>query len=139
MNFGIQFLCHQIGDWILQSHWMAVEKTKSITAALIHAVAYTLPFLIYSLIFFSWVQSSLIFVVVAGLHFFIDHYRLAIMVSYWKNKLAPKKNQVDWEQCHATGYPKEVNFQLSLQLMFSTDQALHYVTNYFFLYLIFLL
>ena len=40
-----QILAHLIGDYLLQSHWMAQEKTKRSIAAAVHAVSYTLPFL----------------------------------------------------------------------------------------------
>lgn len=40
-----QLVAHAIGDYVLQSDWMANEKTKKSVAALAHVVAYTLPFL----------------------------------------------------------------------------------------------
>ena len=38
-----QLVAHAVGDYILQSHWMATEKTKQHFAAAAHAVVYTLP------------------------------------------------------------------------------------------------
>jgi hypothetical protein len=40
-----QILAHMVGDYLLQSHWMATEKTKRSLAAGVHAGTYTLPFL----------------------------------------------------------------------------------------------
>ncbi len=39
-----QLVAHAVGDYILQSHWMATEKTNQHFAAAAHAVVYTLPF-----------------------------------------------------------------------------------------------
>ena len=46
MNFitADQILAHLVGDYILQSHWMAQNKAKQSVAAAVHAVTYTLPF-----------------------------------------------------------------------------------------------
>lgn len=41
-----QIVAHLVGDYILQSHWMATEKTKRSIAAATHAITYTLPFLL---------------------------------------------------------------------------------------------
>ena len=40
-----QLLCHLIGDYILQSHDMAVNKTSNSLWAGYHGVMYTLPFI----------------------------------------------------------------------------------------------
>lgn len=44
--FGEIALAHLVGDYILQSHWEAQEKTKRWWPALLHAVTYGLPFLL---------------------------------------------------------------------------------------------
>jgi hypothetical protein len=36
---------HLIGDWILQTHWMAMHKKKSALVCLLHVTLYMLPFL----------------------------------------------------------------------------------------------
>ncbi len=40
-----QLLCHAIGDYVIQSDWMANEKTKRSLAALAHVLTYAVPFL----------------------------------------------------------------------------------------------
>ena len=39
-------LAHMVGDYVIQSHWMAVEKTKRWWPAIAHGVTYGLPFLL---------------------------------------------------------------------------------------------
>lgn len=41
-----QLLLHLIGDYLLQSGWMAANKAKSHIAAFVHALVYSLPFLL---------------------------------------------------------------------------------------------
>ena len=42
----LQLILHLIGDYLLQSDWMAQNKTKCSKAAAAHAITYSLPFLI---------------------------------------------------------------------------------------------
>jgi len=67
--------CHFVGDYVLQNHLMATEKVKSWGWACIHAFFYSLPFLVVfpSISFLQWL-------ILAGTHAVIDHYRLA---KYW--------------------------------------------------------
>jgi hypothetical protein len=39
-------LAHMVGDYLIQNHWMAVEKTKRWWPAVVHGVTYGLPFLL---------------------------------------------------------------------------------------------
>jgi hypothetical protein len=43
---GDQLLAHLIGDYVLQSDWMASNKRTDNGAALAHAIGYSLPFLL---------------------------------------------------------------------------------------------
>lgn len=76
-------VCHAIGDYVLQSNWMAQSKTSKNSAALAHVVMYTVPFLALTT---SWKQLAFI----AATHFVIDRWRLARYVCWAKNFLAPK-------------------------------------------------
>ena len=78
-----QIVAHLVGDYLLQSDWMANEKTKKSLAALAHAVSYTVPFLCLTL---KW--QALVFVCVT--HFVIDRWRLARYVCWLKNFFAPR-------------------------------------------------
>lgn len=41
-----QLLAHLFGDYVLQNHWMALNKTQRWWPAIVHATLYMLPFLI---------------------------------------------------------------------------------------------
>lgn len=90
-----QLLCHLFGDYVLQSDWMAQNKTKAFWPAWVHAWVYSLPFaLIGGIHRVSWnprLWDLLPWFVIFGTHFLIDRYRLARYVVYAKNWLGPKK------------------------------------------------
>lgn len=109
-----QFVAHAIGDYILQSHWMATEKTKNSIAAAIHAVTYTLPFLLLT-------QVPATLAVICGTHFLIDRFRLARFVVWLKNG--------PWHPLTATGYQDHVPAWLSVWLLIAADNILHVVIN----------
>lgn len=79
-----QLLAHLWGDYILQSDWMAQNKTKGDLPALIHAFVYSLLF-----IPLTWHHGPFCFLAIMWTHFFIDRYRLARYVVWAKNWLAP--------------------------------------------------
>ena len=63
-------LAHLAGDYLIQSHWMATQKTSRWWPAIAHGVTYTLPYALVT-------QSPLALAVIAGTHVVIDRYRLA--------------------------------------------------------------
>lgn len=70
----LELICHLLGDYVFQNHWMAANKVKRWFPALVHAFIYSIPFcLILGLSFPGWL-------VLFGTHAVIDRYRLA---SYW--------------------------------------------------------
>lgn len=112
-----QILAHLVGDYIIQSDWMAAEKTKRSIAAVVHAVTYTVPFL-----FLTWSPAALAFI--AGTHFVIDRWRLARYVCWAKN--IPWK---PWADCAATGYPSDKPAWLAVWLLIIADNTLHLICN----------
>jgi hypothetical protein len=78
----LQLLCHLWGDYILQSDWMAQNKTKANLPAVIHAALYSATFL---LLHPSGNALTMIFVT----HYVIDRLRLARYVVYVKNWMSP--------------------------------------------------
>jgi len=110
-----QIVAHLVGDYILQSDWMANEKTKQSFAAGVHAVAYTLPFLFIT-------QSVAALAFICGTHFLIDRFRLARYVVWFKNG--------QWSSpITATGYSDDKPAFLSVWLLIIADNTLHILCN----------
>lgn len=133
-----QLLAHAIGDYILQSDWMANEKTKKSIAALAHVATYGIPFLFLRP---SWKAYA----VIVGTHFIIDRWRLARFVVWIKNFLMPslwmrgfdpfsivakqERARYSWEQCRATGYPAQTPPWLAVWLLIIADNIMHITIN----------
>lgn len=148
-----QLVCAIVGDYVLQSDWMAQRKTQSLIVALVHAAVYSLPFL-----FLTQNPVALAFIIVT--HAVIDRWRLARYVCWAKNFLAPAATSTDeidlenrdicirnplmvgivplykrkpwwhrWEDCKATGYHKDSPLWLSVWLMIIADNAMHIILN----------
>lgn len=127
-----QLVCHAIGDYILQSDWMATEKTKRSVAALVHVVTYGLPFLFLR-------PSVAAMAVIVGTHFVIDRWRLARYVVWAKNFIGPWKvdeasgfhlpTNPSWNECTATGYPPDRPAWLAVWLLIIADNLCHVVIN----------
>lgn len=118
-----QLLAHLVGDYLLQSHWMATEKTKAWLPALAHALVYSLPFVLFLQ------PSFLAWAVIVGTHVLIDHYRLARYVAYAKNWLGPKRTWERWADCSATGFSAATPVWLSTWLMIIIDNTMHLLIN----------
>jgi hypothetical protein len=117
-----QLVCHAIGDYILQSDWMATEKTKRSIAALIHVLTYMLPFFILR-------PSLAALFVIVSTHFVIDRWRLARFVVWVKN--VPYPGSKPWADCAATGYPSDRPAWLSVWLLIIADNIMHVLINGF--------
>jgi hypothetical protein len=131
-----QVVAHMIGDYILQSDWMANEKTKRNVAALAHGFCYALPFL------FLTGGKDASFIAIAFVHYIIDHFRLARYVVYAKNFIAPAKTlQTDsspakyttwwhkWKDCQPTGYHQDRPVWMTVWLMIIADNIMHVLCN----------
>lgn len=123
MFTGTQVLAHFIGDYLLQSEWMAENKTKRSSVALVHALVYSLPFVVLLH------PSLMAYAVIVGTHFAIDRWRLARYVVYAKNFLAPPSAWKSWSECSGTGYYKEVPAWLAVWLLIIIDNVLHVIIN----------
>lgn len=120
-----ELIAHLLGDYALQSDWMAQEKTKRWGVAIVHAVVYSLPFLLLC------TPSFAALTVMAVTHMVIDRLRLAKYISYAKNFLAPRAFWYDWRDCEATGYHKDRPPWMSVWLLIITDNAIHLLINHF--------
>lgn len=120
-----QLVAHAIGDYILQSHWMATEKTKNSFAAAIHAITYTLPFLLIT-------HSPEALAVICGTHFFVDRFRLARYIVWLKNWPFERyfaNDRLRMKPVTSTGYSEDVPAWLSVWLLIAADNILHVVIN----------
>ena len=114
-----QLVLHAIGDYLLQSDWMATNKTKSAFAAAVHALVYSLPFLLL-------MPSPAAYGMIFGTHLIIDRFRLARYVVWVKNWIGPNS---PWSDCTATGYPSDRPAWLTVWLMIIADNILHVLIN----------
>ena len=112
-------LAHLVGDYLLQTHWMATEKTSRWWPAIAHGITYTIPYMFVT-------QSPLALLVISGTHIVIDRYRLARHLVWLKNQFAPKKHRPGHT---ATGYTDETPAWLSVWLMIVSDNTIHLLIN----------
>ncbi|MCS3690887.1 DUF3307 domain-containing protein [Bradyrhizobium elkanii] len=112
-----QILAHLVGDYILQSHWMAQNKAKQSLAAAIHALTYTLPFAFLTL-------NPMALAFICASHFLVDRFRLARFVVWAKNGYALSGKPVT-----ATGYQDDVPAWLSVWLLIIADNTIHLICN----------
>ena len=116
-----QLVAHAVGDYVLQSDWMASEKVKRSVAALAHVATYFLPFLLLT-------RSPAALAFIVGTHFVIDRWRLARYVCWAKNWLSPEGYD-SWRYCDATGYDPTKPVWLSFWLLIIADNVMHVLCN----------
>lgn len=122
-----RLISHLVGDYLLQSHWMATEKRKSDKAAALHALAYTVAFLPHR-------PSMPALVGIAGTHYLIDRYGLARYVIHAKEVLSPGGlSKVAFENMTPTGMPEGTPQGLAVGLNIVADNTLHLLLNEIFL------
>jgi len=95
----LQLILHLWGDYILQSSWLALNKSKRALPCALHCLTYTLPFL------FVTRCSSALFVIYAT-HYLLDRYGLARYVIWLKEWQTPK-GHYPFSWCSMTGYLDE--------------------------------
>lgn len=114
-------VAHLVGDYLLQSHWMATQKIVCWFPAIVHGVMYTLPFLFVT-------QHPAALAIICVTHIVIDRYRLAKHLSWLKNLMGPRP--VTWAEAKENaGYPKDTPAWLSTWLMIITDNTVHILIN----------
>lgn len=107
-----EFLAHLIGDYILQSHWMAVNKTKRWFPAIVHGLCYTLPFLFLT-------NNFIAISIICGTHIIIDRFGLAKYIARVKN----------WTFTES-GYPDDTPVWLWVWLNIILDNTIHLTINH---------
>lgn len=92
----MQLILHLLGDYVLQSDWMARNKRKLTLPCLAHCLVYTAPFVVLT-------QSGRALGIIFITHFLIDRFGLARYVVWLKNWMSPN-GYVRWSWCRDTGY-----------------------------------
>ena len=115
-----QLLAHAVGDYVLQSDWMANEKTTRSLAALAHVLTYMLPFLFLT-------QNPMTLAVIGVTHFFIDRFRMARYVIWIRNY--PWPGSKPWSECRETGFANGLPPYLSAWLVIIVDNIMHVMIN----------
>lgn len=110
---------HFVGDYVIQTNWMASEKTKRWLPAVAHGVSYTLLFAIIT-------QSWIALLVIGGTHILIDHWRLAKHVIWFKNQFAPKAFRTPHTE---TGYGPDMPPWMAFWLLIIVDNLIHLGIN----------
>lgn len=114
-----EFLAHAVGDYVVQSHWMATQKTRDSGPAAAHALSYAACFLPLTR---NWRALA----VIGGTHFVVDRWRLAKHVVWLKNQAAPKAFRPPHT---ATGYDDATPSWLAVWLLIITDNIMHLLIN----------
>lgn len=115
-----QIVAHIVGDFILQTDWMAREKVRRSFACLVHVVVYTLPFL-----WLTQVPETLL--VIAGTHFAIDRWRLPKYLIWVRN--LPFPGNRPWSESSQTGFGKDVPDDMARLLYIIVDGICHVLIN----------
>ena len=146
-----QLLVHLFGDFIGQSDWMALNKSKRSLPCLVHVLIYTSCFLLLTT---SW--KALL--VIGATHFIIDRWHTPLKRLIWlKNHIGPTMSYPPYEYCNSTGYyddspyntkklegvdktilesspdygwGKPRHFFITIWLYIVTDNLLHLTINY---------
>lgn len=123
-----QVLAHFIGDYLLQSSWMATKKFSEWYVACAHAFVYSLVFLLLDPSLAAW---TLIFLS----HALIDHYRLVRYVLWLKDRLfAPIMSKEAFKEFTEHGMPASTPPHVVTFVTIVTDNLLHILINAFALY-----
>lgn len=115
-----QLIAHAVGDYVLQSEWMATEKTRRSLPALVHCLFYLLPFLFIT-------QNPATLAVIGGSHFVIDRWHLARYVAWLKNR--PWPGSAPWRECSRTGFHPDTPPWIAAWLVIIIDNIMHIVIN----------
>lgn len=116
-----QLILHLWGDYITQTNWMAINKRKNVLAAFLHALVYSIPFILLKPSLIAWL-------VILVTHFIIDHWALARYLMFFKNWCT--EPSLRWVDCQYTGYHKDQPIWLTTWLLIISDNCMHMSLNY---------
>jgi hypothetical protein len=127
-----QLLVHILGDYFLQSDWMALNKSKKTLPCFVHCVVYTIPFVLLT-------NSLVALFVIFSSHFLFDRFSLVKYIIWIKNHINPKFEYYPFDKCSITGYYDDWNKEnvgarynfITTWLYIISDNAIHLAFNYF--------
>lgn len=109
-------LAHMVGDYVVQSDWMALEKTKptayGVMVALVHALTYGACFLVVT------TDVWALFAIVVT-HWAVDHLRLARYLCWAKNQLAPRAYRYPLSAPHWFGHEADPDDERAAKARFA--------------------
>jgi hypothetical protein len=73
------FLAHLWGDYIFQNHWMAVRKKTKLLAAFLHALFYSMPFIVF--VYLGHI-TPLGLLIIGGTHMLIDYFGIQKVLTF---------------------------------------------------------
>ena len=85
MNILILFT-HWVADFVLQTRWMADNKSKRWDALGLHVGVYTLTFLLVMLFCANWLIALQFCAINGALHFLTDAITSRVTSYFWKEK-----------------------------------------------------
>jgi len=107
-----QLICHLVGDYVLQTNWMARHKHEKLGVAAVHAFTYVLPFIFIT-------QSLPALAIIFVTHTLIDHFRLARQVIRLRNWC--------WTD---NGFPDETPSHVAQGISIVVDNTIHLLINF---------
>lgn len=124
----LSLLAHGWGDYIVQTNWMATEKVKRWSPAVLHAFTYTLAFVPLILITGArpLAQAGAL-MIIGGTHAIIDRHLLARHIIWAKNRLGG--DRTPWSQCTKYGSSEKVPDFIAKWLMTIVDNTVHVTIN----------
>lgn len=128
MYLILGLVMHGFGDYVLQSNWMALEKTKRWWPVLAHGGVYSSCF-VGVVAPFGW-RGVFGLLIIGGTHVVLDRYRLARYVVWAKNQLlSPESHRRPWRECRETGFPPETPEYMAKWLLIIVDNVIHIWIN----------
>ena len=113
---------HLVGDYVFQTDKQANGKTTTWFQACMHALTYTLCFVVLT-------RDWRALLVIWSTHVLIDHYRLPKHVIWLKNTLGDFPN-MDWSKYRTnTGYSEQTPAWMATWLFIITDNTFHLLIN----------
>lgn len=87
ISLSLIFTTHFVADFMLQSSWMAQNKSKNIIALGLHVIVYTMTFLFAGLMIFNHTTNFYFFILLNGLlHLVTDFFTSRITSELYKRE-----------------------------------------------------